>query len=398
MEDTPTRPRLRRGPTADVIVVGAGPAGAATAMMLARAGVRTLLVDRGSRDLHPPATGTLMRGGVLQLSRWGVLDDIVAAGTPAVTRTTYRYGDERIVISTKPSHGVDALYAPRRDRLASRLQEAAVDAGAVVHRYTAATDLIWRVGQVVGVHATTLDDHHVDLRAALVIGADGVRSTVAEQVGASFTRVGEHANAGTYAHWSDLPTNGYEWILRPNVCCGVIPTNDGEACVFASAPADRLGIGGASLVAEVVAQSAPDLADRLAAATPGSASGSWAGRRGYIRRAHGPGWALVGDAGYFTDPLCAHGPTDALRDAELLARAVVEGLGGVGIDGASLLDALGHYEATRDRLSHPLFGVVDRIASHQWDDDEIAGLLLQLNSAMADEVEALAALEPELRS
>ena len=58
-------------------------------------------------------------------------------------------------------------------------------------------------------------------------------------------------------------------------------------------------------------------------------------------------------------------------------------------------DALADYEATRDRLSVPLFDIVDRIAGHEWDDAEIADLLLRLSSAMADEVEALAALEPE---
>ena len=108
-----------------------------------------------------------------------------------------------------------------------------------------------------------------------------------------------------------------------------------------------------------------------------------------MRRCQGPGWALVGDAGYYKDPLSAHGLTDALRDAELLARAVSDGLG----DGASLDDALEHYQTTRDRLSIPLFDVVDRIASQQWDDTEIAHLLLQLSSAMTDEIETLAALD-----
>ncbi len=82
--------------------------------------------------------------------------------------------------------------------------------------------------------------------------------------------------------------------------------------------------------------------------------------------------------------------TDALRDAELLARAVVDGLGG----STSLEEALAGYQDTRDRLSLPLFDIVGRIASQQWDDTEIGHLLLQLSSAMADEVEALAALDP----
>ena len=69
-----------------------------------------------------------------------------------------------------------------------------------------------------------------------------------------------------------------------------------------------------------------------------------------MRRAWGPGWALVGDAGYFKDPITAHGITDALRDAELLARAIVRGTDG----------ALAGYQAARDARRSALFEVTDR--------------------------------------
>ncbi|MGD9704881.1 MAG: NAD(P)/FAD-dependent oxidoreductase [Acidimicrobiia bacterium] len=382
-------PSTLRNAAYDVIVVGARAAGAATAMLLARRGVRTLLLDQSSPGSDTLSTHALMRGGVLQLSRWGLLDEIVAAGTPPVKRTTFSHGEERIVISIKPSHGVDALYAPRRTVLDPVLVDAAIDAGVDVYHRTSVTDLITRRGRVAGVHATTADGRSVELSATLVIGADGIRSTIARRAGATVTRQGEHASAATYAYWSDLATDGYEWIFRPNACCGVIPTNDGKACVFASASVDRIRRGGVALINDVVSESAPEVADRLRAASPPEGARTWSGRSGYLRKAHGPGWALVGDAGYFKDPIGAHGITDALRDAELLARAVVEGL-----DGDSVLDdALAQYEATRDRLSIPLFDVVDRIASLRWEDAEIADLLLQLSSSMTDEVETLAALD-----
>ena len=117
---------------------------------------------------------------------------------------------------------------------------------------------------------------------------------------------------------------------------------------------------------------------------------TFTGRPGYIRRAWGKGWALVGDAGYFKDPLGAHGLTDALRDAELLARGIVA----VVRDGADERDALSGYQATRDALSTALFDVTDVIAGHRWTDAEIPDLLVQLNAAMADELETLAALPP----
>ena len=96
----------------------------------------------------------------------------------------------------------------------------------------------------------------------------------------------------------------------------------------------------------------------------------------------GPGWALVGDAGYFKDPITAHGITDALRDAELLARAALEGTA----------EAFEAYQRTRDELSGHLIDVTDRIASLDWDLDELRGLHRELSRAMGPEVEYLGSL------
>lgn len=382
---------LRSGSNHDVIVVGARASGAATAMLLARRGLRTLLLDQGTLGSDTLSTHALMRGGVLQLSRWGLLDDIVAAGTPPVRRTAFHYGDERVVISIKPSHGVDALYAPRRTLLDSTLVRAAMDAGAQVHHHTSVNDLIVRAGRVVGVRATTAGNRFVELRAPLVIGADGIRSMVAKRVGAPYTRIGAHGAAATYGYWSDMPTDGYEWVFHPDACSGVIPTNDGKVCVFAGASPRRIGRGGIGVIHEIAREGSPELFERLIRATPPEGTRTWSGHDGYIRRSAGRGWALVGDAGYFKDPISAHGLTDALRDAELLARSVIDGFGHT----ARLDEALEHYESVRDRLSIPLFDVVDRIAGHQWNHAEIADLLVQLSSAMTDEIETLAALEPD---
>ena len=95
----------------------------------------------------------------------------------------------------------------------------------------------------------------------------------------------------------------------------------------------------------------------------------------------GPGWALVGDAGYFKDPITAHGITDALRDAEILARAVASG-------GP---DAVHRYQAERDELSLRLFRVTGRIASYTWTDGQIGDHLLELGEAMAEEAAAMTA-------
>ena len=138
-----------------------------------------------------------------------------------------------------------------------------------------------------------------------------------------------------------------------------------------------------------VAAADPHLAARLAAATAPPGVRTFAGRPGFIRRSWGPGWALVGDAGYWKDPISTHGLTDALRDAELLARAIVSSMRGDEHEA----DALAAYQATRDRLSAELFATTDVIAQQSWTDGEIGALLRRLSAAMADEVEAIAALD-----
>jgi len=79
----------------DAIVVGGRCAGAATAMLLARGGLRVLVLEAGRAGTDTLSTHALMRGAVEQLGRWGLLDQVVAAGTPAITATEFHYTDDR---------------------------------------------------------------------------------------------------------------------------------------------------------------------------------------------------------------------------------------------------------------------------------------------------------------
>lgn len=372
----------------DVVVVGARAAGAATAHLLARHGLSVLLLDRSRYGSDTLSTHALMRGGVLQLQRWGLLERVVAAGTPPVRQVTFRYAGEVVPIAIKPSYGVDTLYAPRRTVLDPILVDAASNAGADVRFGIAVADVVRdRQGVVTGVVGRTRDGFAFQADARIVVGADGIRSTIADRVGAAVQRIGTGASATTYGYWPDLGVDGYEWNYRPNAASGVIPTNDGRACVFASAVPSRIGRGGVDTLLSIVAKSNPELAERLTAEPPPPMR-TFTGLPGYVRRSWGPGWALVGDAGYYKDPLSAHGLTGALRDAELLARAIAAIL----LAGADECDALGGYQATRDALSTTLFDITDAIAGHHWSDDQIGDLLLQLNAAMSEELDTLAEL------
>jgi len=383
---------MRRIPssTHDVVVVGARAAGAATAMLLARAGLDVLVVDRSRYGADTLSTHALMRAGVMQLARWGLLDDIVAAGTPAVRKTTFNYTDNAMSVPIEPVHGVDALYAPRRTVLDPILVDAARDAGATFEYGRTITDVSRdRTGRVNGVVGRDSRGDAWRYSARWVVGADGLRSVVAHAVDAPIERQGTGVTATVYGYWPGMENDGYHWYFRPDAVAGVIPTNDDHACVFAVGTPARIGRGGADVLHEVVRAAAPGLADRLARATAPRGVRTFTGRPGIVRGPWGNGWALVGDAGYWKDPIGAHGLTDALRDAELLARAIISTATGERPEA----DAMDDYHQTRNRLSLPLFDVVESIATMNWTDAEIPGLLRRMGMAMNDEIEFVAGLD-----
>lgn len=387
-----TAPGRSRDTEHDVVVVGARVAGAATAMLLARAGARVLLLERGRPGTETVSTHALMRAGVLQLTRWGLLDQVVAAGTPPVAAVTFRTAEhEPIRVTLRPTAGVEALYAPRRPVLDGILVAAAGRAGADVRHDTDVADLLRSSsGRVCGV-VTTDGTRHL---ARYVVGADGVHSTIAAAVEAPSEIVGTHASAVRYTYLRGLDDQGYEWCYGNGAAAGVIPTNDGQHCVFVgSSPRElrdlRVGRSRDELFWTLLERAVPDQASRILRAERVSSYHGWAGHVGVLRRPWGPGWALVGDAGYFKDPLTSHGMTDALRDAELLARALLEGL-----DGSPEDAALERYRTLRDSLAAPMLAAAEELASFAWSNSEVPSLLRRLSAAMTDEVDLLESLPP----
>ncbi|HSQ60260.1 MAG TPA: NAD(P)/FAD-dependent oxidoreductase [Acidobacteriota bacterium] len=369
----------------DAIVVGVRVAGAATAMLLARAGLRVLALERSAPGRDALSTHALMRPGVLQLHRWGLLDRIRAAGTPAIRTTTFHYDAEAIEIAIQPREGVDALYAPRRTVIDAIMADAASEAGAEILHGARVVDLVRdERGGVAGVTYEDATGSTRRARAAIVIGADGLRSTVASRVGAPLVAAGRHATAVIYGYWRGLGLEGTHWYYAPGASAGAIPTNDGETCVFVSVPASRYAearaAGPGALFEKGLAEANGDLALRVAGGERSGVLHAFPGQPGYLRRSWGRGWALVGDAGFFKDPLTAHGMTDGLRDAELLARAVVRG-------GAR---ALRDYQRQRDGLAREMLEITDEVASFAWEMDDLKRLHHRLSRHMAREQELLA--------
>ena len=386
----------RRTPL-DVVVVGGRVAGASTALLLARAGARVRLLERGDPGADTLSTHGLMRAGVLQLSRWGLLDQVVAAGTPPVRSTTFRVArEEPLVIPISTRAGVDALYAPRRYLLDRVLVDAAAAAGAEVRHGTRVTGLLHdATGRVTGVRTRDRRGVEAATEARYVVGADGITSPVAAAVGAPVLGQGQHGSAVRYAYVRGVDLPGYQWGYGNGAAAGLIPTNDDEHCLFVATTPERmrtlrLGRSSDEVLERVVGLAAPDLLGPLAAARRVSRHHGWAGVPGFRRQPWGPGWALVGDAGYYKDPIGSHGITDALRDAELVARALLDGLSAVRDETTAFTE----YHRLRDRVSQDLLDVTDAIASYAWDAGEVQRLLRRLSAAMGAEVELLESLPP----
>jgi menaquinone-9 beta-reductase len=373
-------------PRYDAVITGARCAGAATALLLARSGAKVLMVDRQAYGSDTLSTHALMRGAVLQLTRWGLIPDITAAGTPAIRSTTFHYGSEATRVAIKPEHGVECLFAPRRTVLDRLLVDAAREAGAEVRHGVLLSELLFASdGRVTGVSLKDAGGSSMTVRTDIVIGADGRQSTIAQLVKARAYVEGSNASGIVFGYFENLPQDGFHWYFAKNAAAGVISTNAGH-CVFAAVPAQRFSATFRGNISrgflQVLEASSPELRADVERGTLIGRLRGFGGAPGYLRQCHGAGWALVGDAGYFKDPLTAHGITDALRDADLLSHAIVAG-------GTRALAA---YQRGRDALSLPFLRITDAIASFSWDLDEVKQLHADLSAAMKEETSHVAGL------
>lgn len=369
----------------DVIVIGARPAGAGTAMLLARQGVDVLVLDKSAYGSDTLSTHALLKAGVYQLHRWGLLDEVIAAGTPPAPQTTLHTGDESVTVDMRPIDGVDGLYAPRRTILDPIIVRGAVAAGAEFCFERLVDGPVFdAAGRVTGVSLRDAEGESHVIEADLVVGADGMYSRFAKAVEAPVTRQAESAMGVVYGYWNLPPANAYDWYFGGTVGAGLIPTNDGQTLVFAGTTRDRFKeeirpdteAGLWHLLDEI----APEQAKTLRDVEQAGRLRSFPGLQGHMRRPWGPGWALVGDAGYFKDPLSAHGLSDALRDAEILARAI-------------LAEDLESYEATRDELSIRHFELTDELACFCWDTSRVQEILREISKASHPEVDYLRGLD-----
>lgn len=338
----------------DVIVVGARCAGSATAMLLARQGHSVLLVDRDDFPSdNAGSTHLLWPSGVARLAQWGLLDRLKATNCPAMDTVNLDLGGLVLRGTPPPAGRTRAIYAPRRLALDTLLLEAAKEAGVDFRPGFLVRDLLRAEGRVSGLVGTDSSSTTVEYQARLVVGADGTNSTVARAANADVLDKHPHGQGTIWAYFSNVPVDGLEFYARPNRMVLASATNDGQTlvgcCVHPDDFARLAKDPDVSLRAEIKALT-PDLGARVEA---GKRESRWLSRAtpGLRRRASGPGWALVGDAGLTMDPITAAGISNAFRDADLLSAAIHEGL----CEPQALDDVVARFGPQRDAVSVPLY-------------------------------------------
>jgi flavin-dependent dehydrogenase len=339
----------------DAIVVGARCGGSPTAMLLARNGYRVLLVDKATFPSDTMSTHLAHPPAVAALDRWGILDKLEETNCPPITRYSFNFGPVSVAGTPRPSNGADRAYCPRRIVLDALLVEAAVAAGVEMREGFTVDEVLIEDGRVTGIRGHAKGGDTVTERAKVVIGADGRHSIVAKAVEPeAYNEVPPLAPA-YYAYWSGLPTDSFDTYIRAESGRGwaAIPTHDDLTCVVQGTPQSDFGTTKKDVEGTYLKgfELAPEFAERIHAAKRVSGFMGAGDLAGYFRKPYGPGWALVGDAGYHKHPITAFGITDAFRDAEAVATALDDTFS----ERRSFDEGMADYQHARDEEALPIY-------------------------------------------
>jgi flavin-dependent dehydrogenase len=337
----------------DAIVVGARCAGSPTAMLLARAGYKVLLIDQATFPSDTMSTHHIHRAGLVYARKWGLLDKLEATKAPKIQRWAFDLGPFALEGNPLPADGIDYDLCPRRTLMDKVLVDAAAEAGVDVREGVTLQELLWNEDGVCGIEATSPTGAKMKECAGIVIGADGRFSKVARLVEAQAYNDRPALACGYYAYWSGVDLDGVELYPREGMAVVAEETNDGLVYVAVGWPRamfDHIRTHIATHHMRAVDRCAPELAEKLRRGTRETAfKGTdfpW-----FFRKPYGLGWALVGDAGYHRDAITGQGITDAFRSADALAGAIDAGFSGR----MPLKEALEDYETRRNMQVMPMY-------------------------------------------
>ena len=347
----------------DAIVVGARCAGSPTAMLLARKGYNVLLVDKSSFPSDIISTHYIHPPGVARLERWGLLERLKATNCPAIDEVDFRMEGAAFAPPAPADDEPPRLpgYCPRRTVLDKLLVDAAVEAGAELRESFSVKELIVEDGKVIGIRGKEKGGPSVEEETRIVVGADGMHSTVARAVQAKEYNTKPSSSFAYYAYWSGYAPQTCEIHFREEGGVLSFPTNDGLQCVAVGGPGEmfhefREDIQGNYMK---VLEGIPSVAEKMKNAKQEERFIGTNDQPNFFRKPYGNGWALVGDAGYHLDFSTGLGITDAFRDAELLADAIDEGFSGR----RPIDEAMADYQRLRDEIAGPLYELTTQLVS-----------------------------------
>jgi len=337
----------------DAIIIGARVAGSPAAMLLAQKGYKVLLLDRESFPSDTISTHILLPKGYSLIKKWGLAHKILASNCPVIHKVTFDLGPFALKGTPPPIDGNSEIVAPRRYILDKILVDAAVEAGAELRENCTVEEILIEYGRVTGVRCRSKDGNVFTEHARIVIGADGKNSIVARAVEAEEYNVRPKASCWYYTYWSGVPIHELTMYQLPYRAVGVIPTNDDLVCIPIAWPVSefqkyRSDIEGNYM--KTMAQ-VEGLMDVMNNAKREDRFTGMADLPSFFRQSYGPGWALVGDAGYHKDPITGQGMSDAMTRAEKLADAIHAGFS----EQEPLENALARYQNERDAEVMPMY-------------------------------------------
>ena len=338
----------------DAIIVGARCAGSPTAMLLARKGYKVLLVDKSTFPSDTISTHIIWPHGAEILDRWGLLDRVAATNCPPIAlNMIFDVGPFALKGGVTAANDGRGGFCPRRTVLDKLLVDSAVAAGAELREEFIVEDLVWSEERVTGIKGRSRTGGRVEERATIVIGADGTHSVVAGAARAAEYEALPALTTFYYSYYSGFDAGDIEQYVRDYHAAGCFPTNDDLTLIVVVWPASRFNEVRTDIEGHVrkVHESTPAVADRMRHAKREDKWFGTAGVANYFRTPSGPGWALVGDAGYQKDPLTAQGISDAFIDAENLSEALDAGFSGR----RPLIEALNRYHLRRDTRVMPMY-------------------------------------------
>ena len=342
----------------DAIIVGARCAGSPTGMLLARKGYKVLVVDRATFPSDILSTHAFAGDATERLAKWGILDRLLATDVTRCKQGLVIWIDGAPNVLNFGESAFPAI-APRRTILDQLLIDCARESGAEVREAFSVQELLWENGSVVGIRGQMRDGTLVDEHARIVIGADGKYSRVAKAVAAEEYNPLPARNCGYYSYYSGV-TEADQMEFHSSAAGGaaaLFPTNSGQVCLMAGWPIDRWDEMKKDPEGNMEASWAllPELTERLRNKKREDRIMGWSGYTSYYKKPFGPGWALVGDAGYLKDPTLGQGINDCFRDAEYLSDALDEGFSGR----QDLQAALAGYQQRRDTETGPIYMIND---------------------------------------